>query len=88
MAATQQSIVVTRPDAQNQPGLVRIAAGPETMDINLVDRLKDIHNGVRGPEFLIFQIYVKMFLANQNPNSLTFAQFKTWVEAQTFLWGA
>lgn len=82
MAMSKQSVTITRPD----PGVIQIAIGNETFTES-TDRLKEIWNGTRTLEMLVFQFHVALQAAGVNPNTATAAQIKNAIEAQTYWWG-
>lgn len=82
MAATQKSVVVTKPDANT----VLIAIGNETHTVQVAE-LQAMWNGRRDLACLIWQMFVVLQQAGVNPNNATAAQMKTAIEAQTYWWG-
>lgn len=82
MALTKQAVTLTNLGG----GTFSLAVGPETYTFDS-GRVKAIWNGLRDLDHLLFQILVVLVQAGVNPNTATFAQVKTAVEAQTYWWG-
>ncbi len=81
MALAKKSVTLT-----NQGGTFTIAVGSETFTFSSADFLS-IYDGRRNLDMLFVQVIQQLQSAGVNPNTATFAQIKTAVEAATYYWG-
>jgi hypothetical protein len=82
MALTKQSVVLTNPAGPTY----QAAVGNEAYTFDQ-QRVRDIYNGLRDLDFLLFQFVVTLQQAGVNPGTATLAQIKAALEAQTYWWG-
>ncbi len=82
MAASMQSVVVTKPDADT----IQIAIGNETYRVP-ISQIVGLWDGNRDINCLLWQMFAVLRTANVNPKTATALQMKNAIEAQQYLWG-
>jgi hypothetical protein len=82
MALSKQSVALT----QLGGGQYQVSIGPETFLFSGHD-VRALWNGERALGYLLFQFLIVLQQAGVNPNTATFAQVQSAIQAQTYWWG-